>query len=245
MSEFSSVAPPPPPPPSAPAAPAGFDFVKPFTFIFQDPRWLTKILIGGLFQIASIFLIGIFFTLGYCARLARNVIGGVEPPAPEWDDLGDNFADGLRLFGVVIVYALPLIAVACALVIPIVAAGVLSGASDTAGDLAAHFAGGFSMLIGLLMFPVGLAYSIWLPGALLMTAVERKFSAGFEFGRIWSLISNNLANYLLAFVVLLIARFGTSLGLILFCIGVFFTAFWAMTIGTYAFAQAYRLSRQR
>jgi uncharacterized protein DUF4013 len=212
--------------------------VKPFAFLFQDPRWVSKILIGGLFQIASMFLIGIFFVLGYCARLARNVIGGVEPAAPEWDDLGEYFVEGLRLFGVGFVYMIPFMAIICAAVIPTIVAGSISDRSDVAG----LFASGFASLFGCLLFPLMLAFSFWIPGALLMTAVDRNFSAGFEFGRIWSFIRTNIANYLLAFLVMLIARFATPFGLILFCIGVVFTTFWAMLISTYAFGQAYRLS---
>ncbi len=67
MSEFVTA----PPPPSSPSQPS-YDFAKPFGFVFQDPDWLSKILIGGLFEIASIFIIGIFFVAGYCARLART-----------------------------------------------------------------------------------------------------------------------------------------------------------------------------
>ena len=90
------------PPPPAPPPPT-YDFVRPFAFTFDDPRWLPKILLGGLFYILGIFIVGIIFVLGYQARLARNVIAGVEHPLPEWDDLGEYFAEGLRLMGVVLV----------------------------------------------------------------------------------------------------------------------------------------------
>jgi hypothetical protein len=76
----------------------------------------------------------------------------------------------------------------------------------------------------------------------MLAVVERRFTAAFELGRLWRYIRGNLANYLLAFVVYLMARFAVPFGLILFCIGVVFTAFWAMITATAAFAQAYRLS---
>ena len=78
----------------------------PFT-LTEDPRWLPKILIGGLFYLLAFLLVGIFFILGYQARLARNVIAGMQHPLPEWDDLGDYFGEGLRLFGVILVWILP------------------------------------------------------------------------------------------------------------------------------------------
>ena len=113
MSEGTYTPPPPPPPPPppappAPTAPAGFDFVRPFAFVFDDPRWLPKILVGGLFYLLGFLLIGFFFIMGYQARLARNVIAGVQNPLPEWDDLGEYFGEGLRLIGVVLVWIIPL-----------------------------------------------------------------------------------------------------------------------------------------
>src|SRR6185436_4892452 len=51
-----------------------YDFVKPLAFVFEDPQWIQKMLMGGLFSLASIVLIGIFFVYGYLARLVRNVV---------------------------------------------------------------------------------------------------------------------------------------------------------------------------
>src|SRR5438132_12450645 len=113
-----SVVVPEPPPPPPPQRPPAFDFVKPLGFVFDDPRWIPKVLLGGVFALASIVFIGIFFIYGYLARLVRNVIDGVEPPLPEWDDLGEFFYEGLRLFAVGLVYALPIAIVALGLVVP-------------------------------------------------------------------------------------------------------------------------------
>ena len=118
----------PPPPPSGPA----FDFLRPFTFAFDDPRWLPKILLGGLFMLAAIFLIGIFFVYGYMARLLRNVINGVQYPLPEWDDLGEFFSEGLKLFAVGLIYAIPLICVVGIAVVPAVIAGAASNSDNDA-----------------------------------------------------------------------------------------------------------------
>ena len=91
--------------------------------------------------------------------------------------------------------------------------------------------------------PISFALSFWLPAALLFAAVEQRFGAAFEFGRIYQFIKINFVNYLIAFVVFLIARFAAGFGLILFCIGVVLTAFWSMIVSTYAFAYAYRLRK--
>src|SRR5438874_112303 len=152
MSDVSVVAPPPPPPPPRSSSGA-FDFVQPFAFVFQDERWVQKVLIGGLFYIAAFLLIGVFFILGYCARLARNVIAGVARPLPEWDDLGTYFADGVKLVCAGLGYTLPLVVILAAVMIP---AGVLTAISENRSDFA-QFAGGTMMsCVWCLFIPISL-----------------------------------------------------------------------------------------
>ena len=227
----------PPPPPPRPAQ--TLDFARPFAFVFEDPEWLQKILLGGIFVLASIVLVGIFFIYGYFARLVRNVIAGAQYPLPAWDDLGEYFVEGLRLFAVILCYAIPIIVLAMFFVIPAIALQVTDNQifRDT-GEV-------ISSCVWCLMFPLSLAMSIWLPGALLMAVVDRRFSAAFEFARIWSFIRANAGNYALAFVARIVAGFAAQFGILLLCIGVVFTAFWAMLVGAYAFAQTYRLSLSR
>ena len=196
-------------------------------------------LIGGLFCIAAFFIVGIFFILGYCARLCRNVVANDPQPLPEWDDLGAYFAEGIRLFFAGFCYVIPLIAIVCAFIIPAVIAGNITRPDD----ISRAIAGGMASCVWCLFLPISLALSFWLPGALLFAAVDQRFGAAFEFRRIFQFIKDNFANYLIAFVVYLIARFAASLGFILFCIGIVLTAFWSMIVSTYAFAYAYRLRK--
>jgi len=194
---------------------------------------------GGVFVLASLIIIGIFFIYGYFARLARNVIAGAERPLPSWDDLGDYFNEGLRVFGVALVYTLPLIVLGMFFLVPMIF--MQAGGSQVVRD-----AGGMmATCVWCLIFPLSLAVGIWLPAALTFVAVEQRFSAGFEFGRIWSYMRANAGNYVLAYVCWLIARFAVPFGMILFCIGIVFTIFWAYAVAVYAFAQTYRLSLER
>ena len=213
--------------------------MRPLAFVFEDPNWISKILLGGVFVLASVVLVGIFFVLGYCARLVRNVINGVQLPLPEWDDLGEFFAEGLRLFFVAFAYMAPLAIIGVTFGVGAAFMNALSS-NHSAEELTGALA---SMTIMCIMFPLGLVLSVWLPGALLMTSVSGRFSAGFEIGRIWRFIMANLGSYLLAFLVWLIARFAAGVfGMILLCIGVIFTSFWSALVGSYAFAQVYRQS---
>lgn len=234
MTSVPVTEPPTPPPPSSGIT---FDFLKPLTFVFDDPRWLQKILIGGLFIIASMFLIGIFFVYGYMARLARNVIAGVQYPLPEWDDLGRDFAEGAKLFLVGLLYTIPLMIIAAIIFIPAV---IMSSSADN--ETVRSFGGMSMACIWCLLFPLSLALALWMPGALLMVVVTDDFKEGFNFRRIFDFIRANVANYILAFIVWLVARFAAGLGILLVCIGIVFTMFWALTVAAYAFSQTYRLS---
>ncbi len=238
MSDAASYVPPPPPPPPRPGASA-FDFARPFTFTFEDPRWVQKILLGGLFMLASVFIIGAFFVYGYMARLVRNVIGGVTHPLPEWDDLGEYFSEGLRIFCVVLIYCLPILALVLIFMVP----SIVAQASDN--DVLRNVGGGMAACVWCLIFPLSLALAIWLPGALLFTVVERRFGAGFEFGQIAAFIKGNIGNYLLAFVVWLVVRMIVPFGMILLCVGILFTSFWSLVVASYAFAETWRIAPGR
>ncbi len=235
----SAVVPEPPPPSTPPPSTPSFDFLRPFTFVFDDPQWIPKVLVGGLFVLASFVIIGIFFIFGYVARLTRNVIESVPSPLPEWDDLGDYFSEGLKLFAVSVLYVLPIALLAAIAVVP---AAILSGGDNEA---LRTFGGLSATCVWCLFFPLSLAFALWMPAALLRVVVTGQFSAGFEFSRIWEFIRANLGNYLLAFVAWLVARFAAGLGIFLLCIGIIFTMFWAYCVAGYAFGQCYRLATRR
>src|SRR5438132_12444356 len=235
----SAVVPEPPPPPPGSAG-TSFDFLKPLTFIFDDPRWIQKVLIGGLFVIASFFIIGAFFLYGYCARLARNVIAWMQHPLPEWDDLSEYFGEGAKLFVVGLIYAVPLLAVFGVIFVPVM---IMSGSADN--ETVKSVAGMSMSCVSCLIFPFALALALWLPAAMLMVVVSGDFKAAFDFRHIFDFIRANIGNYILAFIVWLVARFAAGLGFILLCVGIIFTMFWAFTVAAYAFAQTSRLATVR
>jgi hypothetical protein len=233
--------PPPPPPPLRPTGPA-FDFVRPFTYTFEDPRWVQKVLMGGLFTLASVFLVGAPFVYGYLAQLVRNVIAGMERPLPEWDDLGGYFNEGLRLFGVAFVYALPMLALMGVFFTVAIVPSLIGQATDN--NALQNLGGGMASCVWCLIVPISLAMGIWLPAAMLFAVVEQRFGAAFEFAQIAVFIRANAGNYLLAFVVWLVVRMVVPFGLILLCVGIVFTMFWSFLVAAHAFGQTWRLARR-
>jgi len=232
-----AVAPPPPPPESPPET---FDFAKPFTFVFDDPEWISKILLGAVFSLASIFLVGIFFINGYVAKMVRQVIDGVQRPLPDWSGLGDYFVEGVRLFVIIVIYFIPLWFLAL-MTVPFSIIANIEDLHDVARLPAALMSAGVSCLI----FPLSLLMMVWVPAALLRAVAKQDFSAAFDFRGIANFIRANTLNYLLAVLIMLVARFIAGLGLLLCCVGVFATAFWAALVSAHAFAQAYRLASER
>src|SRR6266508_2795233 len=71
-----------------------YDFIKPLAFVFEDPNWIPKILMGALFTLACFLIVGIFFIYGYLARLVRNVVG-------------EMFGEGAMLFVASFLYMIP------------------------------------------------------------------------------------------------------------------------------------------
>lgn len=217
-----------------PAAPRPtIDFARPFTFVFEDPQWLMKIVIGGLFYVAAVFIVGIFFIFGYLGRMTRNIIAGNPRPLPEWDDLGEYFAEGLKLSLVVLVYTLPILLVTAALVIPVIMLQGREG-EDAAGVM-------LSCLM-MAIIPLGLFAWLIIPAALVRGMAENRPFAALEIREVLGFIRGNLTNYLIALMIYILSSFLSQFGVILLCVGVFFTAFWSQVVSTAAFADAYRLA---
>lgn len=227
---------PPPPPPPPPSPSAGYDFLRPFVFLFDDPRWLSKVMIGGVFVLFSSMLIGIPFLLGYIAKMMRNLIAGDPTPLPEWADLGELFGEGLRLFGVALIYMVPVSILSILIAIP----AAITGASEQ--EAIRDIGGGVFGCLSCILSMAGFAISLLLPAAMLMVVTSRRFGAGFEFGRIWSFIKANIGNYILAFVIEIVAGMLSAAGLVLLCVGIIFTQFWAAAVSGFAFANVYRTS---
>ena len=225
---------PPPPPPRPPQA--GYDFLRPFAFVFDDPRWLSKIGLGGLFVLLGFIVVGIPFLFGYAARLIRNVIAGVPQPLPEWDDLGEFFGEGLILFCVGLIYFLPvsILSIASGIGSTIVSAADQPALRDIGGGI-------FGCASCVISF-VSLAVSLVFPAALLMVITTRRFGAAFDFNAIFAFIRANAANYIIATLIEIVAWIFSYTGLVLFCVGIVFTQFWALVASSYAFAQVWRQS---
>ncbi len=209
------------------------DIGKAFAYVFEDKNWLVKILIGGLLLLIPIVN---FIPIGYALTALRNVAEGKESPLPEWDDWGGYFTRGLMVFLAGLLYALPIF----------VLVGIASAFSAIAGAREEGALVSLAALCATLLYCLnilyGLAMGLWLPGALTNYAFKGEFSALFSFGEIYRYISANVGNYLIAWIISLVASFVASFGVILCVVGVIFTSFWAYLVWAHLFGQVWRLA---
>lgn len=218
------------------------DLGRAFRFVPEDPDWIKKILIGGVFVLLTPLLVGAVFVAGYGVRLLRRSAAGEPRPLPEWDDLGGMFGDGLRAMALYLAHALPATAVPVALMVmvAVASAGVSQagsrGASEVFGALAAV---GF-MGLYVVMAVVMLALSLYVPAALARFVMLDRLSAGFEVRENFNFIRRNLGNYAMTLLLYLLASFAAQLGMLLCCVGFFPAAFWAICILFWALGEVVR-----
>ena len=207
---------------------------KAFTYSFDDENWLTKILMGGLFSLISMILIGIPFVLGYVVETIRNVMEGVPSPLPEWDNLGEKFMKGLMLALLLLIYQIPNLLLQC---VRIGATAALAEADPEAAQdamlIVQSCQGCFSLVWGLLIAAIS-------PAIFIKYAQTEDFMAGFRFGELFDLIKADLGNYVIAVLLTWLAGIVALVGLCGLCIGVFFTGFWSRLVQAHLYGQLHR-----
>jgi hypothetical protein len=185
-----------------------------FTYPFEDPRWVAKLGIGVLFTLLSFILLGIPFVLGYMLEIIRNVARGDDRPLPEWDNLGGYFAQGLAAVLVFLIYATPYILLT-----------ILAAMTSERG--------GASVLFGCLGPLYALVLWFISPAVMLRFAMTRDIAAALQIPEVLSFIQRNIGNYVLVFLLYIVAGIIGSIGFLALCIGVIFTTFYSYLIDAY------------
>lgn len=180
------------------------DFGRAFTFIKDDARWTTKIGIGAVITLLSIFLLGIpaLLLVGYQLAVTRQVMEGKDLPLPEWDDWGKLFMDGLYLVVAIFVYTLPLWILFC------IGFGVTflpalgGGNNDVTGAL-----GGVAVLtwgvMACLFFVLAIGLAIVVPGLYVQYIRTNEFASLFRIGEVIGIVRDNIADILLSMVAMI------------------------------------------
>ena len=209
---------------------SNFNIEHILTFPFKETEDRKNFLIGILVYFASFIIpiLPLIFAMGYIARIMRQVFNGETPHMPAWDDWESMFKDGLYLFGIRIVYTLPLIII----LLPL-----------------------FFGIAMIFIFPLSLALGIIVPTAELHTIAHNDFAAGFRIREWRTIFRANWSGFVLAYLVSMVAGFVLTfivqvamITIVLICVLPFIMpaiTFYITLVMYTAFAQAYKDGKDR
>jgi hypothetical protein len=197
-----------------------------FTFAFDDPDWLGKLVIVAVLTAAAVFLMPLLLLglvplcvlLGYMLEIVNNVRDSKQIVLPRWDDYSDRMRRGAGVLLALFVYNLPLILISCCLF-------------TVPGAVGDRMVDGFVTLVSLCcLLPLAI---IWIGFSWpLLAAGMARYSRGgssgvfFEVGRLFGIV-NELGGYsiqlllcaaivnLLLIVFMAIPCLGWAIGLML------------------------------
>ena len=208
------------------------DWGKSFTYVFDDKDWPTKVLIGGVLSMIPVVNL---VAVGYGLKALKNAAEGSEHPLPTWDDFADYFVKGLISVLATFVWSLPIVAATVLVWLLSALTGYDYSESSRATTPFLVCLWSLSCMSGI----YGLFLAAVLPAALAQYAVKGDFGAFFHLRDIFRFIARNLGNYVLAILLAVVAAFISQFGVVLCCIGITFTEFWATLVGSNLLGQVY------
>ena len=236
---------------------SNFDLNHLLTFPFKEVEARKQFLTGALVYLAAfvIPIIPVLLATGYMMRIMRPVLKGEQPQMVEWDEWGEMATDGARLFGVRLIFMLPIFLLLCPLFgLSIALPFIIENASQNADWIAIIFPllfGGFF----LILMPLSLAISVISPVAEVHVTDKSEFAAAFRVREWWPIFRANWGGFLLAlaiaygigFALTIVVQFAI-LTIVLICILPFILPGIAMYVSLVmytAFAQAYKGGQER
>ena len=190
------------------------DIARTILYVLDDRDWLKKVVVGAAFTFLSFFLVGIPFVFGYMLEVQRRIVRDVQPVLPEWDDLPAKFMDGLKLFGIALVF------LACFGIF-----GLIFGRIPFLGWL----------LTGVLALALSMAF-LYVMVRFALTGDPRE---AINVPKIYDAVKANFVDYLLASFLWLVYTAVAQLGVLACGVGLFFTLFWAWLAVSYLATKVY------
>ena len=171
-----------------------------FAWPFQDPGWLSKMVVQGLIFIIPI--VGWIALAGWLGLTIDNYRAGRRelPPA------GFHLERGIALFVVLLVYGI-------VIAIPITVLYTVGGAGHN---------GAVSALAGLINLALTLLFAFIAPSLILHT-YRGGFNGGFDVNAVWETATANTSNTVIAGLLVYVARLVGGIGFLLCCVGALFT----------------------
>jgi hypothetical protein len=209
-------------------ASAGERFAEAFTWPARDPKWPIRLAITA--AILLIPILGAIYALGWMlATLDRLRAGDETLPPARLAYLGR----GARLFAVQLVYGVGVTVIAVVIYLPGLLLSIHQGQGTANGALLAA-----AVLLNLLALGVatigGLLLTFASPAIVLATD-GGGITGGLRLREVWRASRVNLANTLIAGLMLVAAGFVGSLGAIVCVVGVLFTTAYSLAMQAWIF----------
>jgi len=186
----------------------GLDLNQIFLFPFKDAEARKYFLIGCAVALAGFIIpvIPYLVLLGYAARIVKQVFNNEVPHMIAWDDWSKMLEDGARMFGVRMVYSLPIFI----LVIPLVLAGigmpiVMANVNSADADFIFIIFSLIMLVIMCLLIPISLPLAAIIPAAEMHAVDKTEFAAGFRLREWWPIFRANLSGFIAAFAIYYVA----------------------------------------
>ena len=130
---------------------------KSFQYAFEGDDWFSKMIISGLLFLSGI---GIFAINGNGMQLMRTMVkeDSADQKPIDWNNLGENFLDGIKIWLVNLIWKLPLIAVRTFILIINIVIFIASVENDSGAGMAIFF------LLWFISCSLALIYKLVLSG---------------------------------------------------------------------------------
>lgn len=192
----------------------GINLQELFYFPFKDADARKQLSIGTLVSLSA-FIIPIlpFLVLtGYAVQIARQVLKNESPRMVAWENWSDFFKDGAKVFGVRIVYTLPILL----LILPLmISSFILPITSSNAGSPESDpfffvFMAIFAVTMCLII-PISIVVGLLVPVAEMHVVEKGEFSAGFRLREWWAIFRANTGGFIAAFAVYYLASMAIAI----------------------------------
>lgn len=208
-----------------------------FSFVFQDKDWLKKLGIAAALGLLSFIVVGYIPLMGWSIEIARRVINGEAEILPDWSNIGDYLMDGLKAFGIYMIWFAPV------WILSLLTSGI-STALGFMGESADTMAVGITLLsacISLFSIVYGLIAALLMIGAFGILAANGSFGEALNPANAFKRVKANFGDHILTMIVASIgASLATMLGIILCGIGIVIGMAFGFALVGHLYGQVYR-----
>ena len=225
------------------------EYGKAFTFVNEDEKWVSKLLIGGVLAYLGGLILPFFILQGYSMEILENVANGSSHPLPEWDDFfGSKLRKGLNIFVIRFVYALPLVLFACCYaIVQISLTSAIAGSSSSQPGASGNASplGGIVAIVGLCFACFAIIYGILMSlagdAAVIIYASTGQLNSAFKFREVIAFMQKHISELIVTSLVLIGATLvGFLVSAVTCFLGAPFVSAWVEYARGHLLGQIYR-----